>query len=352
MRLEEYSQKYKQKEVQQHRAGGSFQMSVPTESCHTLGKKKRHAHSDDLVERNKITLGRSTSGYGSYVNMRALQQKKPHFEKKEATAVRPKETSDAEQSLIQQLKVTHIIEGSKEQGIMEPDFRSMEKGPELQREGEPKWRPNEDWLEQSLENAPTMPSSTSHDIRVYTKLPPIMPKMRFSPSVNTINSHHRNSSTDFFAQMDDKTGTRPNYKTYSLKEYKELMLDVKLQGLGPDYATVQKNTEKMTQQKLYSNAVRERNKNSRKIPPFLLAKDPLGKDRRKIARMKALEYAKTIAKPVIQPPQAKSNKKQESAHSVTPCLDGGNISPLAKVDLLTKRHQEEKEALLRKVHVI
>ncbi|XP_037125607.1 jhy protein homolog isoform X2 [Syngnathus acus] len=339
MRLEEYSQKYKQKEVQQHIAGGSFQISAPTESSHPLGKKKRHAHSDDLVERNKVTLGRSISGYGSYVNMRALQQKKPHIEKKEATAVCPKETSDAEQSLIQQLKVTHIIEGSKEQGIMEPDFRSMEKGPGLQREGEP----NEDWLEQSLESAPTMPSSTSHDIRVYPKLPPIMPKMRFSPSVNTINSHHRTSSTDFLAQMDDKAATRPNYKTYSLKEYKELMLDVKLQGLGPDYATVQKNTEKMIQQKLYSNAVRERNKKIRKIP-FLLAKDPVGKDR-KIARTKALEYAKTIAKPVIQPPQAKSNQKQESAHSVTPCL----FSPTAKVDLLTKRHQEEKEALLRKM---
>ncbi|XP_061156229.1 jhy protein homolog [Syngnathus typhle] len=229
---------------------------------------------------------------------------------------------------------------------MEPDFRSMEKGPEWQREGQP----NEDWLEQSLDSAPTMPLRTSHDTRVYSKLPPIMPKMRFSPSVNTINSHHRTGSTDFLAQMDDKTGTRPNYKTYSLKEYKELMLDVKLQGLGPDYAIVQKNTEKMTQQKLYSNAVRERNKNIRKIP-FLLAKDPVGKDG-KIARMKALEYARTIAKPVIQPPQAKSNQKQESAHSVTPCFDGGNISPTAKVDLLTKRHQEEKEALLRKVHVI
>ncbi|XP_077403097.1 jhy protein homolog isoform X2 [Vanacampus margaritifer] len=281
---------------------------------------------------------------------------------KVATAECPKECSDPDQSLTQQLKVTHIIEESAQQGNMEPYFRSMERSPEQSttalkcyltiKEGEEKLCPNEDSIQQSLENVSTLPSSTSDNKGVYTKLPPIMPKQYYRQSVKTINPHHRNSSAEVLAQMEDKTMTRTNYKTYSLKEYKELKLDVKLQGLGPDYTAAKKQAEKMTQQKLYSIAVQERNKNISKIP-FLMAKDPVGKDR-KVPRIKALEYAKTIAKPLIQLPQSKPSKKQQSGDAIgqAPCLDGCNISQKATVDHLMKRHQEEKEALLRKVHVI
>ncbi|XP_061606671.1 jhy protein homolog isoform X2 [Phyllopteryx taeniolatus] len=365
MYLKEY-QTYYQKELQ-HIPGGSLQISPITASSQTPGKKKRHTQTEDLVERNKITLGRSTSGKGSYVNMHALHQKKRHIVKKPhetadnvPIAECPKESSDTEQWLTQQLKVTHITEGSK-QGNIEPYYSSMEKSPELQsttalkcnlsiKEGEHMWCPNEDCIEQSLENIATIPSSTSHNTGVYTKLPPIMSKQ--CCSVKIITSHNRNTSADFLAQMEDKLRTRTNYKTYTLKEYKELKLDVKLQGLGPDYTAVKKLAEKMTQHKLYSNGVRERNKNMSKIP-FLLAKDPVGKDR-KVPRIKALEYAKTIAKPLIQPPQSKSSKKQQSGGAIghTPCLEDWKISQLATVDLLMKRHQEEKEALFRKMHVI
>ncbi|XP_077361802.1 jhy protein homolog [Festucalex cinctus] len=360
--LKEY-QTYYQKELQ-HITGGSFQISPTTEISQTPGKKKRHT--EGVVERNKITLGRSTSDNGSYVNMHALQQKKARGVKKmheaahqEATTECPKESSDPDLSLTQQLKVTHIIEESK-QGNMEP---SMEKSPKLQsttalkcyltiKEGKEELCPNEDCNHQSLENDSTLPSSTSHNKGVYTKLPPIMPKQCFRQGVKTINPNHRNSSAEILAQMEDKTGTRTNYKTYSLKEYKELKLDVKLQGLGPDYTAAKKQAEKMTQQKLYSIAVRERNKNISKRP-FLLAKEPVGKDR-KVPRIKALEYAKTIAKPLVRLPQPKSSKKQQSGDSIghAPCLDGSKVSQTATVDHLMKRHQEEKEALFRKGHVI
>ncbi|XP_061660169.1 jhy protein homolog isoform X2 [Syngnathoides biaculeatus] len=395
-----------QKELQ-HIPGGSFHISPTTASSQTLGKKKPQTQTEDLVERNKITLGRITSDQGSYVNMHALHQKKhqtvkkdwglppqeaptpatppigcfwnrgmehgplrlnvPHLSQEAAdvlpevtTAECPKESSDPELWLTQQLKVTHITEGSK-QGNIEPYYSSMEKSLELDsttalkcvlsiEEGEHKWCPNEDCIKQNLENIATIPSSTSHKARVYTKLPPIMRKE--CCGLKTINSHHRNSPADFLEQMEDKLKTRTNYKTYSLKEYKELKLDVKLQGLGPDYTAVKKLAEKMTQQKLYSNGVRERNRNISKIP-FLLAKEPLGKER-KVARIKALEYAKTIAKPLIQPPHSKSSKKQQTGGAIghTSCLEDWNISQLAPVDLLMKRHEEEKDALFRKMHVI
>nr|XP_061817751.1 jhy protein homolog [Nerophis lumbriciformis] len=148
--------------------------------------------------------------------------------------------------------------------------------------------------------------------------------------------------------MDHQTRAKPNYKAYSLNEYKELKLDVNLRGLGPDYMAVKKSAEKMKQQKQYSNGVRERNKNLSKIP-FIMAKDPVVKDKR-IARIKALEYAKTIAKPLVQP-QSKSSHNQQSGGSTghTTSFKDWDIAHLATVDLLMKRHQEEKDAVFRKV---
>ncbi|XP_057677425.1 jhy protein homolog [Corythoichthys intestinalis] len=356
--LKEYQNTYNQKELQQ------------STTKETIGKKKRYSQTEDLVERNKITLGRSTSGYGSYVNMFALQQKKPHILNKlhktadvVATAAFQKESSNPELSLIQQLEVTHINDGSKEQVNTEPSYRSMEKSPELQsthasalkchfpiEECEQKWGPNEDCNRQSLEVF-AIPSSTSHNTGVYTKLPPIMPEQFLSQSVKAIKLQHINSTPDFLAQMEDKIRKKANYKIYSLREYKELKLDVKLQGLGPDYTAVKKLAEKVNQQKLYSKSVRERNKNMSKMP-FLLPKDPVVKDR-KVARIKALEYAKTIAKPLTQHPLSKSSKKPQSGSSNghKPCLEDWKISQPATVDLV-KRHQEEKEALFKKVHVV
>ncbi|XP_019731784.1 jhy protein homolog isoform X2 [Hippocampus comes] len=358
MNLKEY-QTCNRKDLQ-HISPRSFPTSPTIESSQIRLKKKRHTHTEDLVERNKKTLGRSTSGNGSYADVHALQQKNPCIGKKHGTAQKvatgecPKESSDPEQSLSQQLKVTHIIEGSKEQSNMERYFRSMEKSPELERTAALKCYLSikESEKKRCLENVPTIPLCASENTGVYTKLPPIMPKQCFRQCVKTINPNNRSSSADFLTQMEDKKRTRTNYKTYSLKEYKELKLDVKLQGLGPDYTAVKKQAEKMIQQKLYSNAVRERNKNMTKIP-FLLAKDPVGKDR-KVPRIKALEYAKTIVKPLSQPPQSKSSKTQQLGDSIgrTPCTESWNISQQATVDLLMKRHQEEKEALSRKVHVI
>nr|XP_057944068.1 jhy protein homolog [Doryrhamphus excisus] len=342
---------------QQEVGRGFFPISVTTESPKTLRKKKQRKQTGDLIQRNKITLGRSVSGHGSYVSMHALKQKTSHAVKElHETA------EDPELRLIQkthQLKVTHFTEGSKTQGNMEPCYRSMEKSPECAAsskcqfcvtDNEQRWCQEDLFVKQSLENIPTTPSSTSHSTGADTKLPPIKSKLCPGHIAKTTDTIHSHSFDGYLAEMGHQTRTKPNYKAYSLNEYKQLKLDVTLQGLGPDYTAVKKIADKMKQQKLYSNGVRERNKNISKIP-FIMAKDPVGKDK-KVPRIKALEYAKTIAKPRLQP-QPKSGHKQQSAGSTghAPCLGGWDISQMTTVDLLMKRHQEEKDAIFRKVNV-
>jgi len=66
-----------------------------------------------------------------------------------------------------------------------------------------------------------------------------------------------------------------------------------------------------------------------------------------------LEYAKSIAKP----PASQSQRQQRPKHQPegfveqTPYLEGLEVSQLATLELLRKRHVEEKQAvaLLRKV---
>nr|XP_061817900.1 uncharacterized protein LOC133607372 [Nerophis lumbriciformis] len=309
-----------------HIPGELVPISPTTESPKTLRKKKRQIQREDLVRRNKITLGRIAPGNGSYVNMHALKQKRPHAVKETAEeghiAECPKDSLDLELGLIQkthQLKVTNFTEESEAQGNMEPYYRSTEKSPECTTASKCQFSGMDSEQKCCLEE-----------------------------SAKTTDSLHGHSFDGCLAPMDHQTRAKPNYKAYSLNEYKELKLDVNLRGLGPDYMAVKKSAEKMKQQKQYSNGVRERNKNLSKIP-FIMAKDPVVKDKR-IARIKALEYAKTIAKPLVQP-QSKSSHNQQSGGSTghTTSFKDWDIAHLATVDLLMKRHQEEKDAVFRKV---
>ncbi|XP_056267864.1 jhy protein homolog isoform X2 [Pseudoliparis swirei] len=155
----------------------------------------------------------------------------------------------------------------------------------------------------------------------------------------------RGSSNGYLVQMEyqKQLRARVTYKAYSLKNYKQLKLDINLQGLGPDYTAAEET-------KLYSNVIREQNKKISRIP-FLLAKDPEGNDK-KVPRMKALEYAKTIAKPHVQ-----SQPQQRQKHwskGFTEHASDVDVSQLATLDVLRKRHEEEKQAvaLFRKVHAV
>ncbi|XP_078122818.1 jhy protein homolog [Sander vitreus] len=225
-------------------------------------------------------------------------------------------------------------------------------------EGEDQKCPNEVQTKQFPQKLPRTPTTTFSGS--YTVLPPITESMagkepELSPGVNTAYPIHRSSSDGYLGQMEKQKQLRARvtYKAYSLKDYKQLKSDMNLRGLGPDYSAIEKTAEKMKRQKLYSNVIREQNKTISRIP-FLLAKDPEGNDK-KVPRMKALEYAKTIAKPPVQAqPKQRPKHRSEGFTEPAPYLEDLDVSQLATLDVLRKRHEEEKQAvaLFRKVHAV
>ncbi|XP_042355557.1 jhy protein homolog [Plectropomus leopardus] len=235
---------------------------------------------------------------------------------------------------------------------------TMLKGLLSSEEGDQMWSPNEVHTKQfhkNLPRTPTTPSSLGSG--GYTVLPPIRPSLTgeesdLSPGQSVNTAIHRSSSDGYLVQMQKQKQLRARvtYKAYSLKDYKQLKSDINLRGLGPDYTAIEKTAEKMKRQKLYSNVIREQNKKIRRIP-FLLAKDLEGNDK-KVPRIKALEYAKTIAKPPVQS-QPKQRQKDQSEDFIehTPYTeDLGN----SQLEILRKRHEQEKQAVahLRKVHAV
>ncbi|KAM8898531.1 jhy protein homolog [Spinachia spinachia] len=97
----------------------------------------------------------------------------------------------------------------------------------------------------------------------------------------------------------------------------------------------------LKRQKLYSNVIRKQNKKISGIP-FLLAKDPEG-NASKVPRMKALEYAKTMAKSPVQfQPRQKQKYQSKGFPEHASDLD---VPQMAVPEALRKRHKEEKQAV-------
>ncbi|XP_047462254.1 jhy protein homolog [Mugil cephalus] len=225
-----------------------------------------------------------------------------------------------------------------------------------------RWSPNEVHTKQFAENFPRTPTPLSQGLGSHAVLPPIgkpTTDRRSEPSrgedVNVSHPIHKSNSGGYLVQMEKKKQMRERvtYKAYSLKDYKQLKSDIKLQGLGPDYAATEKTAEKMKRQKLYSSVIREQNKKISRIP-FPPTKDAESSDK-KFPRMKALEYAKTIAKPPVQSqPKQRQKHQPEGFVGHVPYLEGLDVTQLAMLELLRKRHEEEKRAvaLFRKVHAV
>ncbi|XP_044078909.1 jhy protein homolog [Siniperca chuatsi] len=443
-----------------------------------LSKKKLERVTENIVERNKTTLGRNRSKFGSYVMVHALKQEMPHNVnkvhetlKETASTESQEDSSDPKLKWLQktqQLRVTQISKGKKaqrkapwvraEQGdcqsaaetssqplpptihlninlntpshllpllqqkdqdaiinlaslhgcphwspaseaelALSPGYQqtnpgkssqmslkgvnaqrhhqNLESSPEqwqrttalkwpLSCEGEDqKWSPNEVHTKQFPQNLPRTPTTTSSlGSGSYTVLPPIRkpmtgqePELSPGQSVNTAYPIRKSSSDGYLVQMEKQKQLRlrGTYKAYTLKDYKQLKSDINLRGLGPDYAAIEQTAEKMKRQRVYSNVIREQNKKISRIP-FLLTKDPEGKDK-KVPRMKALEYARTIAKPPVQSqPRQRQKHQSEGFTEHAPYLEGLDVSQLATLEVLRKRHEEEKQAVavFRKVHAV
>ncbi|XP_056323094.1 jhy protein homolog [Danio aesculapii] len=162
-----------------------------------------------------------------------------------------------------------------------------------------------------------------------------------------LNPIYRSGSEGYLTQMEKhrQLKAKANYKAYTLKDYKDMKQEVKLGGLGPTNMVPEAVAEKIRRQKLYSNVIREQNKKISRIPS-LSAKDPVGSvDKDAVPRRKALEYAKTIAKPKA-PPKSKDRPGEQNINTQPQYLQETDPIHLATLDML-KRHEEEKRAVAR-----
>ncbi|MCJ8742528.1 hypothetical protein PDJAM_G00083020 [Pangasius djambal] len=167
------------------------------------------------------------------------------------------------------------------------------------------------------------------------------------------NTIRRSSSEGYLAQLEEKKQiqAKTTYKAYTLKDYKSLNRDVKLGGLGPSSTVAEDVAEKIRQQKLYSNVIREQNKKISRIPS-LPTRNPVGRDNKNnIPRNKALEYAKTIAKPkapqqLKERPRDQTESERVFEHSAYLQL-GVDLTQLSTLEMLRKRHEQEKQVVAR-----
>ncbi|XP_037604119.1 jhy protein homolog isoform X2 [Sebastes umbrosus] len=422
--------------------GGQMSTSTPPK---VLVNKKLERPTEDIVERNKITLGRNACKCGSYASVHALKQETPHnvnkvtqirdgkkaqrkeypnppeqeqqqqqppalgvkaewgdclsspFARPAAVAQPNPQKTTSSQALLPTIHLSinlnpssHVLPLIQQRG--QDDIIHLASPP-----GCPHWSPasevqlrlspgcqqtnsgkssqtSQKGLDahlhhQNLESSPERPerwqrsptSTSSLGSGSYTVVPPIGKSLTGkepepSPGVNTDCPVQSSSSSDgYLAQMEKQKQLRANvtYKAYGLKDYKQLKPDTNLGGLGADYTATEKTAEKIKRQKLYSNVIREQNKKISRIP-FLLAKDPEGDDK-KVPRMKALEYAKTIAKLPVQSQPKQRQKHQSGVFTEhAPYLEGLDDLQLATLEVLRKRHEEEKQAvaLFRKLHAV
>ncbi|KAJ8399004.1 hypothetical protein AAFF_G00416710 [Aldrovandia affinis] len=192
--------------------------------------------------------------------------------------------------------------------------------------------------------------------RSYTVLPPIGETVANDSELSSqnsgqkINAIKRSSSDGYLAQLEKQKQLKEKiaYKEYTLKDYKALKQDVKLGGLGPNYKVTEIEAEKIRQQKQYSNKVRDHNKSISRIP-FLPARNRGGRDTTEdeIPRRKALEYARSIPKPKPPTEQKSGEKagKELILHGHVQYLEPQDLSQLARLEMLQKRHEEEKQVV-------
>ncbi|XP_023823287.1 jhy protein homolog [Salvelinus sp. IW2-2015] len=242
------------------------------------------------------------------------------------------------------------------QGSREPPHLWHQENAPLQRENHIVLQYDED-SHRSTYTAETKYSSSS-----YTVLPPIGKRTTGDPELGRdraaqiFTSMQRSSSEAYLAQMrrEKQLKERVIYKAYTLKDYKQLKQDVYLGGLGPDYTTTEITAEKMRRQKLYSNVIREQNKKISRIPFLPAARNAVGSNNKDnmVPRRKALEYARSILRPKVvpqaqQPKTREPERAQAALRGNTRLREGLDLSQLATVEALRKRHEQEKQTVAR-----
>ncbi|CAB3989682.1 Hypothetical predicted protein [Paramuricea clavata] len=154
-------------------------------------------------------------------------------------------------------------------------------------------------------------------------------------------AEHGDSMTYSGIYANGKQNSRNNYKPYTLGDYKRLKKQSKPGGLGPDIKSEehQQKAKKAIRQKAYSVAVKQRNTSetchsSKKKRTATTKEVSVQKQEANARREKALEYAKTIPKPI-------TSKNQ----NVWKVPSKAEEEPQTLLAILQQRHENEKKAV-------
>ncbi|CDQ58344.1 unnamed protein product [Oncorhynchus mykiss] len=280
----------------------------------------------------------------------------------------PQDHGSLQLALVPQADVSPLSPGRgsrSSQGFpgMPPLCRGSRESPHLwHQENAPLQRENHIVLQYDDEDShrSTYTAETKYSSGSYTVLPPIGKRttgdteLGCDRAAQRFTYMQRSSSEAYLAQMrrEKQLKERVIYKAYTLKDYKQLKQNVYLGGLGPDYTTTEITAEKMRRQKLYSNVIREQNKKISRIPFLPAARNAVGSNNKDnmVPRKKALEYARSILRPKVLPqaqqPKTREPERAQGALRGNTCLrEGLDLSQLATVEALRKRHEQEKQTV-------
>ncbi|XP_063058355.1 jhy protein homolog isoform X2 [Engraulis encrasicolus] len=177
--------------------------------------------------------------------------------------------------------------------------------------------------------------------------------------------------------MEKHRHAKAAYKAYTLRDYQGLKQQGKMGGLGPSTDITQETVEKVRRQKLYSEVIRQQNKQISRIP-FLPAHkhnaaDTADKDA-PTPRRKALEYARSISKPKVSPRVKRDGQENNTPAAGTAVgtgaasvagtgtsavaaatsvavpervrlMAGVDSAQLSQLESLRRRHEQEKQAV-------
>lgn len=186
-------------------------------------------------------------------------------------------------------------------------------------------------------------------------LPPILSRVESESQLNSERSHRhqvkmaRSNSEGYLLQLErgKRHRKRSSTKSSKLKGYQKR--DVKLGGLGPDFASVRDKMQMLMQQKEYAQQVKDYNMKALSI----LSKPQTSKTESKsaISRKKALDYAKTIPKP--KPPNLPDQTAKKTKNSRHSEKEGG-LPEISLLEILQSRHEREKQAVaaFKVLHIV
>nr|XP_002731764.2 PREDICTED: chromatin modification-related protein eaf-1-like [Saccoglossus kowalevskii] len=168
------------------------------------------------------------------------------------------------------------------------------------------------------------------------------------PGIDKVGRSSRTSQEDGYLARLQKQKSPPQYKQYTLKDYRNLKSDIKMGGLGPDIETMQQRQDKVQRGKQYARDINTQNRRVlAQQKPRKLPRPGDGPEENDIhsKRHVAIEYSKKLRKPQTvngqNTPHRNSSKNSERSPSKYSQLD----EDMAKLEELQARHERERQEI-------